>query len=215
MPIRGLIFDYGGVLWDMSFPAARALEQEHGLAERLIAETLYGTPLWREVQIGGGDRDRWIAEAHELLETRAGRPLPPLHQHWREQQRWITPNIELIRRLRPGYRTAILSNADQTLRTRIMESDTGVLDLFDEFICSAEVQMAKPEPGIYRLAAERLGLPPADCVFVDDVERNVAAARAVGMEGVVFRIDEDDSLEEQLAALGVRADASANDARRA
>ncbi len=63
--------------------------------------------------------------------------------------------------------------------------------------------MAKPEPGIYALACERLGLPPETCVFVDDHAPNVAAAEAVGLRAVLYRVDRGDDLRRQLAALGV------------
>jgi FMN phosphatase YigB (HAD superfamily) len=63
--------------------------------------------------------------------------------------------------------------------------------------------MAKPETGIYTLAARRLGLEPGECVFVDDLDTNVEAARQVGMQAVLFRVDKGDDLRAQLAALGV------------
>ena len=100
MTIRGLIFDYGGVLWDMRWDLARTLEQEHGLRERTIIETLYGSETWQKLEIGVGDRQAWLDESHLALEAAAGRELPRLHQHWRERQHLIAPNIDLIRRLR-------------------------------------------------------------------------------------------------------------------
>src|SRR5207253_561570 len=109
------------------------------------------------------------------------------HQQWRERQHLIVQNIELIRRLRGRYRMSVLSNADLSLAQRLR--DAGIWDLFDDVIVSAEVGVAKPEPRIYALAAERLGLPPAECVFIDDAERNVDAARATGMHAVYFRVD--------------------------
>ena len=63
--------------------------------------------------------------------------------------------------------------------------------------------MAKPGPEIFRLAADRLGLPPEACVFVDDWDKNVDAARAVGMHGVLHRVDKGHDLRAQLAALGI------------
>jgi putative hydrolase of the HAD superfamily len=60
-------------------------------------------------------------------------------------------------------------------------------DVFEIVVDSAFVGTRKPEPEIYALTLERLGLPAAACVFVDDLERNVAAARDAGMEGIVFR----------------------------
>ncbi len=202
--IEGLIFDYGGVLWDMRWDISRTLELEHGLRERAIVETLYGSDTWRKLEIGDGDRDAWLAEAHVALETVAGRELPPLHRHWRENQHLIAPTIDLIRRLRGTYKTAVLSNADSTLVARFRDTH-GIADLFDDIVCSADVGMAKPEPRVYALAAQRISLPPEQCVFVDDLEQNVEAARAAGMSAIHFTVDRDD-LAVQLAALGVVAD---------
>ncbi len=204
MTIRGLIFDYGGVLWDMRWDVSASLAAEHGLAELAVVETLYGSETWTQLAVGIGDRDAWHRESHARLEALAGRPLPPLHDHWRGAQAWIAPNLDLIRRLRPPYATAVLSNSDRTLRERFIEKG-GALDLFDEFVCSGEVGVAKPDQRIYALTAERLGLPAADCLFIDDSERNVDAARAAGMQAVHFRIDQGHDLETQLAGFGVRA----------
>ncbi|MHB8375673.1 MAG: HAD family hydrolase [Dehalococcoidia bacterium] len=199
--IHGLIFDFGGVLWDMRWDLTRELERAHGLRDRAIVETLYAGDTWRQVEVGAGDRERWLLDAHAQLESIAGKTLPPLHQHWREHQHLIAPNIDLIRALRPPYRTAVLSNADSTLPQRLR--DIGIHDLFDAIVCSAEVGMAKPEPRVYALAAERLGLPASACAFIDDLESNVEAARAAGMTGVCFRVDRGDRLDEQLRDLGV------------
>lgn len=206
MPIQGLIFDYGGVLWDMRWDITRTLELEHGLRERALVETLYGSETWRQLEVGVGDRDAWLDEAHRDLERVAGRELPRLHADWRDRQHLITPNIDLIRRLRPAYKTAVLSNADNTLVTRLRDAH-GIFDLFDEVVVSADVGMAKPEPKIYVLAAQRIGLPPENCVFIDDLEGNVDAARTAGMHGIHFRVDRGDDLERQFAELGVRAPA--------
>ena len=200
--IRGLIFDYGGVLWDMRWDLARTLEQEHGLRERTIVETLYGSEIYKQLEVGVGDRQAWLDESHQALESAAGRELPPLHRSWRERQHLIAPYIDLIRRLRPPYKTAVLSNADSTLSRRLGESH-GIADLFDDVVVSADVGMAKPDARIYALAAQRLGLAVDACVFIDDLARNVDAAREAGMHAVHFLVNEHD-LEAQLAELGVR-----------
>jgi putative hydrolase of the HAD superfamily len=200
--IRGLIFDYGGVLWDMRWDVTRQLEQEYGLSEHAIPDTLYGSETWRKLEVGVGDRDAWLAGAHRELQSVAGRELPLLHMHWRERQHLIVPNIDLIRRLRPTYKTAVLSNADSTLVGR-MKDVHGIVDLFDDVVCSADVGLAKPDPRVYALAASRLGLQPGECVFVDDLADNVEAARAAGMRGVQFLVYEGHNLEAQLAELGV------------
>ncbi len=202
MSIKGVIFDYGGVILDMRWDIARELALDHGLGERSIVDTLYGSDTWRQVETGKGDREAWLVEAHTKLEEMAGRPIPPLHVHWREKQHLIDGNVALIERLRPAYRTALLSNADLTLRDRLRTF--GLDRHFDAIVISADVGMAKPEPGIYALAAERIGLPPGECVFVDDMASNIEAARAAGMEGVHYRVDLGHDLAAQLAELGVR-----------
>lgn len=199
--LRGVIFDFGGVLIDMRWDIAEGLERAHGLPRHALLDTLYRTETWRGIERGQGDLRAWRAEAHRLLEERAGRPLPGLHQAWEAARQLIRANIALARRLRPAYRTAILSNADVSLRGRLRE--LAVHDLFDTVVSSAEEGMAKPEAEIYRRAAERIGLPPEACIFVDDAEANVRAAEAVGMRGVVYRVDRDHDLPDLLAALGV------------
>ena len=186
----------------MRWDVARQLDQAHGLARLSVFETLYRTEEWEAVERGRGDRQAWLAAAHGMLEARAGRPLPPLHEEWRASQRAIEPNLRLVSDLRASYKLAILSNADVSLRERL-EGDMGIHHLFDDIVCSAEVGMAKPEPAIFALAAERLGLEPRECVFVDDLNTNVEAARQVGMQAVLFSKDKGDDLRAQLAALGV------------
>jgi putative hydrolase of the HAD superfamily len=200
--VRGVIFDFGGVLWDMRWEIARDLDRAHGLPRSSVFETLYRTGTWEAIERGRGDRQAWLDTAHKALEERAGRPLPPLHEEWRRSQCAIEPNLQLVRDLRSAYKLAILSNADLSLRGRL-EGDMGIHHLFDDVVCSAEVGMAKPEAGIYALAAERLGLHPGECVFVDDLDTNVEAARQVGMQAVLFRVDRGDDLRAQLAALDV------------
>ncbi|WP_053719528.1 HAD-IA family hydrolase [Saccharothrix sp. NRRL B-16348] len=78
-----------------------------------------------------------------------------------------------------GILTAMLSNADF-----LWHPPAGWEDLFDAVITSGEVGLAKPDRRIYLLAAERLGLPAAECVFVDDLAVNVRGAAAAGMVGV-------------------------------
>ena len=187
----------------MRWDVARELDRAHGLPRSSVFETLYRTDAWREIERGIGDATEWAEAAHGELERRAGRPLPRLHDEWRRAQTAIPANFELVRRLRARYKLSVLSNADVSLRGRL-ERD-GIHTLFDDVVVSAEVGMAKPEPAIFRLAADRLGLAPRECVFVDDWDDNVTAAREVGMLGVLHRVDKGDDLRAQLSALGVAA----------
>jgi putative hydrolase of the HAD superfamily len=62
-------------------------------------------------------------------------------------------------------------------------------ELFETVVDSAFVGTRKPEPEIYAITLERLGVPAAACVFVDDLEANVEAAKAAGMQGIVHRVN--------------------------
>lgn len=90
------------------------------------------------------------------------------------------PLLTVVREVRArGLSTGLLSNADG-LWAPPAEWD----GLFDVVVVSGEVGLAKPSAAIYSLTAERLGLRPEECVFVDDLAVNVRGAAAAGMVGV-------------------------------
>jgi HAD superfamily hydrolase (TIGR01509 family) len=92
------------------------------------------------------------------------------------------PLCTVLRVLRKaGIWTALLSNADAGARQPEWE------ELCDAVVLSGEVGVAKPDPRIYRLAVDRLGLDPEHCVFVDDLPGNVVGAVNTGMVGVHHR----------------------------
>lgn len=99
------------------------------------------------------------------------------------------PNPELVayfRLLRPRYRTALLSNSFDGARER--EQDRyHFADMVDFIIYSHEVGLAKPDPRIYALTSQRLGVQPHEIVFLDDAERNVAAAEASGFHTILYQ----------------------------
>jgi putative hydrolase of the HAD superfamily len=199
--IRGVIFDFGGVLVDMRWDVAEALERAHGLPRHALLDTLYRTPTWQDIERGRGNLLAWRAEGHRLLEAQAGHSLPRLHDAWVAARHPIRANVALAQRLRPAFRTAILSNADVSLRGRLRE--LGIHDLVDTVVSSAEEGVAKPDAEIYRRAAERIRLAPEACVFVDDADANVRAAEALGMRGIVYRVDRGQDLSALLTELGV------------
>ncbi len=81
-----------------------------------------------------------------------------------------------------GIRTELLSNSWGNDYDR---SDWH--EMFDAVVISGEVGMRKPEPGIFELALDRIGLPAGECVFIDDMAHNIAAAEQAGLAGIVHR----------------------------
>jgi putative hydrolase of the HAD superfamily len=102
----------------------------------------------------------------------------------------LHPNEELFayyRGLRDrGVRLALLTNNVREWEP-LWRPKLPVDDVFELVVDSAFVGMRKPEPEIYALTLERLGVPAEACVFVDDLEINVDAARSAGMQGIVYR----------------------------
>lgn len=87
-----------------------------------------------------------------------------------------------------GRRTAMLSNCGPEVIDRV-RAQRDVTRYFDALVISWEVGAIKPEPAIYRIALERLGVAPGEALFVDDRPENVAGAEAVGMEAMLFQGD--------------------------
>jgi putative hydrolase of the HAD superfamily len=88
--------------------------------------------------------------------------------------------------LRPRYQTAILSNSFVGARHK-EEERYRFHEMTDHIIYSHEVGLVKPDPRIYALTCERLGVQPAEMIFVDDWEVIIAAAREFGIHGVLFK----------------------------
>jgi putative hydrolase of the HAD superfamily len=90
--------------------------------------------------------------------------------------------LDLIRELRAdGLRVTLLSNSWGDPASYPADL---LAELFDDVVISAQVGMRKPEERIFRLALDRLGLQAAQCAFVDDMEGNIVAARALGLAAV-------------------------------
>jgi putative hydrolase of the HAD superfamily len=92
----------------------------------------------------------------------------------------VEPMYDALRAVRAhGVRTALLSNSWGNTYPRELWAE-----LFDAVVISGEVGLRKPDEAIFRHALDTLGLEPAECVFIDDIEHNVVAAEALGMVGL-------------------------------
>jgi putative hydrolase of the HAD superfamily len=114
------------------------------------------------------------------------------------------PMIELMRELKGrGMRMALLTNNVREWEP-LWRSMLPVDEIFELVVDSAFVGCRKPEPEIYEITLERLGLNAGECLFVDDVADNVIAAREMGMTAVHFR-DNEQAIGEIRASLGAEA----------
>ena len=188
---RAVLFDFGGVLIRQDWDQYAAFCEERGMPPRALRRALYGTDEWRALQVGQiNDRAVWRAAAIASLAEHCGDRAEALFEEWYARPiRLHDANIELARSLKAaGIRIGLLSNAAPDLETRIA-NDFGVDIDWDSQIISGLVGLAKPDPAIYHLAAERIGLPSTGCFFIDDLAENIEAARDVGMAGHHFQGD--------------------------
>jgi epoxide hydrolase-like predicted phosphatase len=182
---RALLVDFGGVLTTSIWPAFDEFCRAEGLPEGAVRELFKRDPGaladLRELETGAVEpeeferrfADRLGIEDPAGLIGRLFAALGP-DQHM----------LDAVRMAREaGLRTGLISNS---WGTSIYSPE--VLDgLFDDTVISGEVGVHKPKPEIFLLAAERLGVEPGDCVFVDDLRENVAGAEAVGMTALLHR----------------------------
>ena len=188
--IRAVIFDFGGVLGLPQDPVRVAtMASLCGLSIEKF-RTAYGR------HRSALDRGTLSAEEYwsRILQT-AGVPADPdlIARIEREDSLgWTGINqvvVDWSAELRAaGYMTAILSNMPATKLSFMRAAGSfGWIDEFRPAIFSCEYLLVKPEPEIYRLCLDKLAVDPDMCVFLDDVLRNVEAARALGIHALHFR----------------------------
>ena len=197
---NGLIVDYGGVLTTDIFASFRAFCEAEGLEPETVRERFLGDPeargLLEALEVGELTEAQFEPRFAAVLEVEPERLIDRLFGGMQPDHAMLD-GVRAARRA--GVRTAMLSNSwgdDRYDRAQLAE-------LFDAWVISGEVGLRKPDPAIYELVAERLGLPPEACVIVDDLPGNLKPARALGMATIVHRGDAAATLAEAGEALGV------------
>ena len=199
------VSDFGGVLTSPLSEGFLAYQEE----SKVSLEEL-GSAMARAGETHG-EHPLYALERGEISEQefadRLERELPAEFSLTRLREVYferLVPNAAMIgfaRQLRErGLRTALLTNNvrewEPLWRAKLPELD----EIFEVVVDSAFVGLRKPDPRIYELTLERLGTVASECVFLDDLEVNCEAARALGMAAVRFE-DTSRAIEEIEAAL--------------
>jgi len=205
-----VISDFGGVLTTPLLRSFMAFQDETGIDPELlgiamqrIAERRGEHPLY-ELERGRIAESDFLAELSRELVVELGHA-PELHRFSEIYFEALDPNqpmIELMADLRGrGYRMALLTNNVREWEP-LWRAMLPVDEIFEVIVDSAFEGVRKPEREIYELTLERLGngIGTAECLFVDDVEVNVAAASRLGMVAIHF-ISNGQAISEIEAAL--------------
>ena len=183
--MRGLIVDFGGVLTTNVFDSFKAFCRAEGLPEdsvkNMFREQGEGLALLRQLEKG----ELTAAEFSEKFAPLLGVSSENLVERLFGGVGPDEPMVEAVRRARKaGIRTGLISNS----WGEGLAYDEAILDeLFDAVVISGDVGLHKPQPEIFLMGAERIGVAPEDCVFVDDLRENCAGAEAVGMRAILHR----------------------------
>ena len=206
--IEAVVCDFGGVLTTPLFNAFAHVQEEQGIPLESLGKAMWAAtqergenPLFPLERGELSERD-FLDVVGAALSREVGRPVAMegfADRYWAQ----LSPNQPMIDHLHElrgrGLRLALLTNNVREWEPRwrpVWDIDS----YFELVVDSAFVGMRKPEPGIYALTLERLGLRGEQCVFVDDLELNCEAAAEAGMHAVVFR-DAEQAIAEVEAVL--------------
>lgn len=186
--IKNIVFDMGGVLIDYNPEKALYGELDKESADIALAE-IFRNNIWSE-------KDRGVISAEEILALKGG--LIPAHAYDKVAEMVMNlypfmPPFEetekIVKRLKSnGYRIFLLSNASLDFYDE--KKNIPALSYFDGYLISADYKLIKPEKEIYLTLFSKFNLRPEECFFIDDVEANCEASRALGMKA--FRLQRGD-----------------------
>ncbi len=205
---EAVISDFGGVLTTPLIQSFVAFQDQTGIdmealgkAMQRISERDGAHPLY-ELEKGQLTETEFLDQMAYALTAELGHR-PEMHRFseiYFEALRPNPPMIELMRELRGrGLRMGLLTNNVREWAP-LWRAMIPVDELFEVVVDSAFVSCRKPEPRIYEIMLERLGVEAGTCLLVDDVEVNCDAARELGMAAVHFR-DNDQAIPEIRSAL--------------
>jgi len=198
---RGLLVDFGGVLTTNVFESFRAFSETEGLEPNTVKELFRsrgeGLELLRQLERGELTVEEFEPKFAAVLgiSPRAEGMVERLFAGVRPDERMVGA----VRSAKAaGVPTGLISNS----WGRTTYDEKLIDELFDAVVISGDVGLHKPEPEIFHLGAERLGVPAEECVFVDDLRENCEGAEAVGMTAILHR-GADSTLPELERLLGL------------
>lgn len=208
--IEAVISDFGGVLTSPLLDSFAAFQDSSGISLEQLGGAMVAlgvrhgaNPLF-ELETGRMTEAAFLQSLSDQLTADLGRRVE-LHGFGDRYFEHLHPNERLIgfmRELRArGYQMAICTNNVREWE-RLWRAKLPVDEIFDVVVDSAFVGTRKPEPRIYEITLERLGVKPGAALLVDDVEINCIAARELGMSAVWFRDSEQAIADIEVALTG-------------
>jgi putative hydrolase of the HAD superfamily len=174
-----VLCDVGDVIIRFDPATAKAIEREHGLVEGSLLPAALKSRHGQLAMTGAIGHDAWRKEVGAVLGDGAVEDWLAYHG---ELDTDVVAHLKTVRDR--GVRVILLSNATGRLREDL--AFHGLLDVADLVLCSAEMNLVKPDPRCYREAARLGGFTLEKTLYVDDTPSWVAAGAALGLTGHVF-----------------------------
>jgi putative hydrolase of the HAD superfamily len=179
-----VVFDLDGVIRHWNDDELDDVEVAFGLPERTILNVAFSEDLGPACVTGTMSYREWMDEIRRRVLAEHGPGAAGALDEWEANVgRVDTTMLRVVRAVRAEAKVALLSNGSTRLRR-----DLHVLDLLDELdiiFNTAELGIAKPDPAVFELVLERLGVSAGEARFVDDLAENVAGAESVGIRAHV------------------------------
>lgn len=188
MTIKAFITDFGGVLMrTRSEHSRRDLERRLSLPPNTVEQRVFASELSLRAQSGAiEEADFWRDLERDLNLPGCGLTWQTFHREFFADDFLDEELVAFIRSLRPALKTGLISNAWSGLR-ELLHTRVPIASAFDVMVISAEEKVMKPDPRIYQAALDRLGVQPAEAIFLDDFIENIHAANSLGLRGVHFK----------------------------
>ncbi len=186
IPAPALVFDFGGVLldWNPRHLYLKLFNGDRVATERFLTEIDFYA--WNLLQDAGRPMAEGVAELSARFPHYA-QLIRAYHERWEESIAGpIQASVDILHELkRRRYALYGLSNYGVETFQRVRH-DHPFLECFDAVVLSGELGLVKPDPRIYLAFLQRVGRKAEECVFIDDSQPNVAAARQLGFDGIRF-----------------------------
>lgn len=183
--IKNVVFDIGRVLLDyqpVKFLQNIGLKMEEG---RYLNEIIFKNDIWLQLDRGMITLDEAI-EAYTVLAPLHKERISQIMHTWPQMLTLIEGTSELLSELTAkGYAVYLLSNFQEDGFKQIYDKYSFVKEAHGSVI-SYEIMLLKPEKEIYLHLLEKYKLMPEETVFIDDMKENVDAAKALGIQGIIF-----------------------------
>lgn len=186
---NNIVFDFGQVLvrFEPYYMTSVYIKDENDL--KIVCDAVFDRKYWDRLDAGSITDDEVIKSFCARLPERLHDAATKVYTNWIYNIPVIKEMKELIQRLKAnGKRLFLLSNISIGFAERYTEVPQifELLNVFDGLVFSGPIGMTKPNKEIFEYLLEKYGLNAEECIFIDDIEKNICGAEKCGIKGYLF-----------------------------